>query len=338
MERKIEELEKQAFSELNEARTLEELKSARVRYLGKKGGLTAMLRTLGTLSPEERKRLGRLANDLKEQLEKKLEEKAVEIRNLSLDRQPGQAVIDLSLPGRCTPRGHRHPLTQTLQDLVDIFRGMGFRVAEGPEVELDYYNFEALNIPREHPARDMQDTFYVTDDIVLRTQTSPVQVRTMERESPPIRMISPGKVYRHDADVTHSPMFIQIEGLMVDRDVAFSDLCGVLNAFLHEFFGPETQMRFRPSFLPFTEPSAEVDIRCVICKGSGCRVCSGSGWLEILGAGMVDPAVFRFVGYDPEEVQGFAFGLGVERLAMLRHGIDDIRLFYENDLRFLSQF
>ncbi|MBI3014907.1 MAG: phenylalanine--tRNA ligase subunit alpha [Candidatus Tectomicrobia bacterium] len=293
---------------------------------------------MGTLKPEERRRVGRLANDLKQRVENKLEEKAAEIRGRSLDSRAAQVAIDVSLPGRRAPRGHRHPLTQTLQDLVDIFRGMGFKVVEGPEVELDYYNFEALNIPRDHPARDMQDTFYVTDDVVLRTQTSPVQVRTMESESPPIRIISPGKVYRHDADVTHSPMFFQIEGLMVDRDVSFSDLRGVLEAFLHEFFGPETEMRFRPSFFPFTEPSAEVDIRCLICRGSGCRVCSGSGWLEVLGAGMVDPAVFRFVGYDPEEVQGFAFGLGVERMAMLRHGIDDIRLFYENDLRFLSQF
>lgn len=243
----------------------------------------------------------------------------------------------MTLPSRLPERGHKHPLTQVLEDVEEIFHGLGFRVAEGPEAELDYYNFEALNIPRDHPARDMQDTFYISDDVVLRTHTSPVQIRVMEKQPPPVRIIVPGKVYRCDADVRHSPMFHQIEGLMVDRDISLGDLKGVLEVFIQQFFGPSVKMRFRPSYFPFTEPSAEVDIQCVKCQGSGCQLC-GSGWLEILGSGMVNPALYSFVGYDPEAYTGFAFGMGAERLAMLKYGIDDIRLFYENDLRFLQQF
>ena len=248
------------------------------------------------------------------------------------------ARIDVTLPGRGVRRGRVHPVIQVREEICRIFASLGFSVVEGPEVELDYYNFEALNIPKDHPARDMQDTFYVEDSIVLRTHTSPVQVRIMEKTRPPVRILSPGRVYRRDSDVSHTPMFHQIEGLLVDKGVTFGDLKGVLTAFLKQVFGEGTALRFRPSFFPFTEPSAEVDIRCVICSGQGCRVCKQSGWLEILGSGMVDPEVFKNVGYDPEEVSGFAFGLGLERIAMLKFGISDIRLFFENDLRFLEQF
>jgi phenylalanyl-tRNA synthetase alpha chain len=246
--------------------------------------------------------------------------------------------IDVTLPGRRIPVGKRHPLTQILDAIIDIFSRLGFEVVEGPEVELDYYNFEALNIPKGHPAREMQATFFISDDVVLRTHTSPVQARTMEKKRPPVRVISPGAVYRCDSDPSHSPMFHQVEGLLVDKGVTFADLKGVLTAFVHQMFGKETKLRFRPSFFPFTEPSAEIDIECFICGGKGCGICSNTGWLEILGSGMVDPAVYKFVNYDPEEVTGFAFGLGIERIAMLKFGINDIRLFFTNDLRFLRQF
>ena len=246
--------------------------------------------------------------------------------------------IDVTLPGRRIPVGKRHPLTQILDEIIDIFSRLGFEVVEGPEVELDYYNFEALNIPKGHPAREMQATFFISDDVVLRNHTSPVEVRTMEKHPPPVRIISPGPTYRRDSDPTHSPMFYQVEGLLVDKGITFSDLKGVLTVFVHQMFGEGTRLRFRPSFFPFTEPSAEIDIECFICGGKGCGVCSNTGWLEILGSGMTDPAVFGFVDYDPEEVSGFAFGMGVERIAMLKFGINDIRLFFTNDLRFLKQF
>ena len=247
-------------------------------------------------------------------------------------------MADISLPGVGQVRGTRHPVIRVMNEMLDIFRGMGFTVRQGPEVEKDYYNFEALNIPKDHPARDMQDTFYVDEDIVLRTHTSPVQIRAMEMQDPPLRIVSPGRVYRHDYDVTHSPMFHQVEGFMVDEGVAFSDLKGVLVEFVHQFFGSQVPVRFRPSFFPFTEPSAEMDMGCVMCRGNGCRVCSGTGWLEVLGSGMVHPEVFKSVGYDTEKYSGFAFGIGVERIAMLHYGIDDIRLLFENDVRFLRQF
>jgi phenylalanyl-tRNA synthetase alpha chain len=253
----------------------------------------------------------------------------------------GEAVLfrfDWSLPGRKTIQGRRHPISQTMDDICTIFSRLNFELVEGPEVELDYYNFEALNIPLDHPARDMQDTFYVSDTILLRTHTSPLQVRVMEKNPPPLRVIAPGKVYRRDSDISHTPMFHQVEGFMVGDDISLGDLKGILTLFVHQMFGEETPLRFRPSFFPFTEPSAEVDIGCVICKGSGCRVCSQTGWLEILGSGMIDPEVYRMVGYDPDQVTGFAFGMGVERIAMLRYGIDDIRMFFENDQRFLKQF
>jgi len=295
------------------------------------------VREIGKLSPAERPVLGKVANDVKTTIERLISSRLTQVQAQQLERNLLSQALDVTLPGRLPARGHKHPLTQVLEDVEEIFHGLGFSVAEGPEAELDYYNFEALNIPRDHPARDMQDTFYISDDVVLRTHTSPVQIRVMERQRPPVRIIVPGKVYRCDADVRHSPMFHQIEGLMVDRDISLGDLKGVLEAFIQQFFGASVKMRFRPSYFPFTEPSAEVDIQCAKCQGRGCQLC-GSGWLEILGSGMVNPALYRFVGYDPEEYTGFAFGMGAERLAMLKYGIDDIRLFYENDLRFLQQF
>jgi phenylalanyl-tRNA synthetase alpha chain len=258
--------------------------------------------------------------------------------NADLKKRLSSETIDVTLPGKYTPVGREHPINKVLREIEDIFVSMGFGIEEGPQVELDYYNFEALNVPKDHPARDMQDTFYITDDVLLRTHTSPVQIRTMEKQKPPLRFIAPGKVYRCDADISHTPMFHQVEGLMVDTDVSFSDLKGVLETFIHRMFSPETPVRFRPSFFPFTEPSAEVDIGCIFCEGKGCQVCKGTGWLEILGAGMVNPRVFEMVGYNPEVYTGFAFGMGVERITMLKYGIDDIRLFFENDLRFLRQF
>ena len=323
-----------ALQSLDDPKSIDQL---RVKYLGKKGLITLALREIGKLSPAERPLLGKIVNDVKEHIEQLIAARLTEVQAQQLQRELLSQTLDVTLPGRIPPRGHKHPLTQVLEEVEEIFHGLGFSVAEGPEVELDYYNFEALNIPREHPARDMQDTFYVSDDVVLRTHTSPVQIRAMEKQRPPIRIIVPGKVYRCDADVRHSPMFHQIEGLMVDREISLGDLKGVLEAFVQQFFGQSVKMRFRPSYFPFTEPSAEVDIQCVKCLGSGCQLC-GSGWLEILGAGMVNPVLYRFVGYDPEEFTGFAFGMGAERLAMLKYGIDDIRLFYENDLRFLQQF
>jgi phenylalanyl-tRNA synthetase alpha chain len=323
-----------ALQSLNEAKSIDQL---RVRYLGKKGLITQALREVGKLSPAERPVLGKIANEVKDAIEELIAARLAAVQSQHLQKELRDRAIDVTLPGRLPPRGYKHPLTQVLEDVEEIFHGLGFSVAEGPEVELDYYNFEALNIPRDHPARDMQDTFYVSDEVVLRTHTSPVQIRVMEKQRPPIRIICPGKVYRCDADVRHSPMFHQIEGLMVDRHISLGDLKGVLEAFIQQFFGPSVKMRLRPSYFPFTEPSAEVDIQCIKCQGRGCQLC-GSGWLEILGSGMVNPALYSFVGYDPEEFTGFAFGMGAERLAMLKYGIDDIRLFYENDLRFLQQF
>lgn len=320
---------------MNRAASLKDLETLQVRILGRKGELTQCLRELGTLSAEERPLAGQEANRLKTVLEGLLTQKR-EAFSGKKDRELSE--FDWSLPGRKTFQGRRHPITQTMDEIGDIFSRLNFEVVEGPEVELDYYNFEALNIPQNHPARDMQDTFYISDTILLRTHTSPLQVRVMEKTSPPLRVIAPGKVYRRDSDISHTPMFHQVEGLMVGEDISLGDLKGILTLFVHQMFGEETPLRFRPSFFPFTEPSAEVDIGCVICRGAGCRLCSQTGWLEILGSGMVDPEVYRMVGYDPDRVTGFAFGMGVERIAMLRYGIDDIRMFYENDQRFLRQF
>jgi phenylalanyl-tRNA synthetase alpha chain len=315
-----------------------ELQQIKARFLGRKGELTAIMKGMGGLPAEERPAFGALANEVKDRLEALFAARLDELRASDLQRRLAAERIDVTLPGRRMRRGSKHPVTLVTGEIVAIFASLGFGVAEGPEVERDFYNFEALNMPRDHPARDMQDTFYVSDDVVLRTHTSPVQVRTMLNQPPPVRVVAPGTVYRRDSDITHSPMFHQIEGFLVDRQVTFGDLKGILTAFITEYFGAGTGVRFRPSFFPFTEPSAEVDIQCVICGGGGCRVCKQSGWLEILGSGMIDPEVFKAVGYDPEVYTGFAFGMGIERIAMLKYGVNDLRLFYENDLRFLKQF
>jgi phenylalanyl-tRNA synthetase alpha chain len=293
---------------------------------------------MGQLPAEERPALGQLANQLKAALEEATKQALEKEHQRQKTDQLLHEGVEISLPGRRPSLGSTHLITQVTEEIISTFERLGFEVSEGPEVELDYYNFEALNFPKDHPARDMQDTFYFSPNVVLRTHTSPVQVRTMEKRQPPLRVIAPGRVYRHDSDPTHSPMFHQVEGFVVDHEVTFADLKGTLTFFVHQFFGPNVQMRFRPSFFPFTEPSAEVDIQCVICQGKGCPVCKKSGWLEILGSGMIDPEVFRFVGYDPEVFTGFAFGLGVERIAMLQVGLGDIRIFFENNLQFLKQF
>jgi phenylalanyl-tRNA synthetase alpha chain len=311
------------------------LDQARIRFLGRKGELAQLFKELGKAPEQERREVGRLLNVAKLRLEEIFSEAALRSRDLEAARRES---IDVTVPGRLPPAGRLHPITQTAMEVCRIFNWLGFETVEGPEIELDYYNFEALNIPKDHPARDMQDTFYISEEVVLRTHTSPIQVRTMEKRKPPVRVIAPGRTYRRDSDVTHTPMFHQVEGLMVGKGICFGDLKGILTTFVHQMFGPEVGLRFRPSFFPFTEPSAEVDIECVMCRGGGCRVCKGTGWLEILGSGMVDPEVYKYVGYDPEEVTGFAFGLGIERIAMLKFGIDDLRLFFENDLRFLEQF
>jgi phenylalanyl-tRNA synthetase alpha chain len=337
MEQDLRQLQADAETNLATLDNLKDLEEIRVRYLGRKGLFTSLLRQLGQVSAEDRPRLGKLANKIKEELEQKFNTRKAEL-GASDTGAAGQR-DDLSLPGRLVPFGRLHPVTQIMDEVCSIFVDLGFAVAEGPDIELDYYNFEALNIPLHHPARDMHDTFYINDSILLRTHTSPMQIRAMEKEKPPLRIIAPGKVYRCDSDITHTPMFQQVEGFLVDRKVSFADLKGVLTVFCQKMFDQDDiRLRFRPSFFPFTEPSAEVDIGCVICRGEGCRVCKQTGWLEILGAGMIDPEVFKMVDYDPEEFSGFAFGLGIERIAMLKYGIDDIRLFYENDLRFLKQF
>ncbi len=330
---------KTAFlDEFASANDVSALSSLKVKYLGRKGLIAAQLKDLSAVPPEERPGVGKGINEVKAFIEQQIEAKEAKLKAEDLNRRLLAESIDITLPGKSVPFGKEHPLTTTLRDIVDIFERMGFDVEEGPEVELDYYNFEALNIPRDHPARDMQDTFYVSDDIVLRTHTSPVQIRVMERRKPPVKFIAPGKVYRCDADISHTPMFHQVEGVMVDEGITFSHLKGVLELFAHEMFGADTGVRFRPSFFPFTEPSAEIDISCILCKGQGCRVCKSTGWLEVLGAGMINPVVLKNVGYDTEVYSGFAFGMGVERITMLRYSIDDIRLFFENDIRFLRQF
>lgn len=336
----LEELRESFKKDLDGVSTVADVEQVRVKYLGRKGLLTEQMKLIGSLPPEEKKAFGQAVNELKGFVSGELAGKMASLRDAELRRKLATESIDVTLPGRHVPYGSEHPISQTLNEIVDIFTRMGFGVEEGPEVELDYYNFEALNIPKDHPARDMQDTFYITDDSVLRTHTSPVQVRVMEGRKPPLRFIAPGKVYRCDADISHTPMFHQVEGLMVDTDISFGHLKGVLETFIHEMFGPDVPVRFRPSFFPFTEPSAEVDMGCTFCgdEVGVCRVCKDTEWIEILGAGMVHPRVFEMAGYDPEKYTGFAFGMGVERIAMLKFSIDDIRLFFENDLRFLRQF
>ncbi len=338
MKEALENLRAKAEQEIGTATTRVEFLDIKTRYLGRKGFLTELLRGLKDVSSEEKPLLGKLSNDIKKALLEKIEESLGRIEAGARDRALREERIDVTLPGRGVRYGKVHPVTLVEGEICEIFRTLGFSVVEGPEVELTYYNFEALNIPEDHPARDIHDTFYVTDTVVLRTHTSPVQIRTMEQQTPPVRILSPGKVYRPDSDISHTPMFHQVEGLLVDRGITFGDLKGVLTFFLREMFGSGTRLRFRPSFFPFTEPSAEVDIQCAMCKGAGCRVCGNTGWIEILGSGMVDPEVFKNVHYNTEDVAGFAFGLGVERIAMLKYGISDIRLFFENDLRFLEQF
>ncbi len=338
---RIEELAAAGLRAIEQARTESDLLEVKGRYFGKKGTLSDILKTLASLPVEERKRIGAAANAARASLESAFEARLAGIRENERRAREGAERVDVTLPGRAPDIGHRHPVSRTMSDIIAVFQRLGFSVRGGPEIEKDYYNFEALNIPKDHPARDMQDTFYMEgpgSDLVLRTHTSPIQVRTMEAMRPPVRIIAPGAVYRCDSDITHSPMFHQVEGFAVDESITMADLKGLLTEFCRMIFGPDLPLRFRPSYFPFTEPSAEVDIRCVICSGAGCRVCKESGWLEILGCGMIDPTVFGFVGYDPEKYTGFAFGMGVERIAMLRHGISDIRLFFENDIRFLSQF
>lgn len=338
MREQLERLKQEALRAINGAFGEDALQEVRVRFLGRKGELTALMKGLGALSAEERPAVGQLVNSVRDEIETSLEAAQQTAREGAIAERLQSERIDVTLPGRRSAIGGKHPITLVVEEVCDIFAGLGFSVAEGPEIEHDWYNFEALNFPPEHPARDMQDTFFVENNLLLRTHTSPVQVRTMLKQKPPVRIIAPGTVYRCDSDATHSPMFHQIEGLMVDKGITFGDLKGILTIFTNQLFGQKTGVRLRPSFFPFTEPSAEVDIACVICGGKGCRVCKNSGWLEILGAGMVDPEVYRHVNYDAEAISGFAFGMGIERIAMLKYGISDMRLLFENDVRFLRQF
>jgi phenylalanyl-tRNA synthetase alpha chain len=335
MKEQLLKLEKKALLELKGINDPSGLEKFRITYLGKKGLLTSYMKKLRDLPAGERPEAGKLANVVKGNLTGRFEEARERVAS---EKAEGASFLDVTLPGREPLRGHLHPITLVIKEVCQIFSRMGFMVVKGPNVELDYYNFEALNLPKDHPARDMQDTFYISGNVVLRTHTSPIQIRVMEAKKPPVSVIAPGKVYRRDSDVSHTPMFHQVEGLLVDREVSFGDLKGTLTSFVHQMFGSDTSLRFRPSFFPFTEPSAEVDIRCVMCGGKGCRTCSNTGWLEILGSGMVDPNVYDFVDYDPEVYTGFAFGMGIERIAMLKYGINDIQLFFKNDMRFLRQF
>ena len=330
---------KQAQQSVNDSNDLQSLDEIRVQYLGKKGEFTAQLKQLGKLPAEERKAAGQTINDAKRAFQQTLEEKKQQLEADELNAQLSSETVDVSLPSRGQSAGSLHPVTRTMNRINKLFSGLGFDMAEGPEIEDDFHNFEALNIPSHHPARAMHDTFYFDANTLLRTHTSPVQVRAMEKFAPPLRLIAPGRVYRCDSDLTHTPMFHQVEGLMVDTDVSFADLMGTLDRFLRLFFENEKlETRFRPSYFPFTEPSSEVDIQCVMCEGEGCRVCSHTGWLEVLGCGMVHPEVFKHAGIDNEKFTGYAFGMGVERLAMLRYGVNDLRLFFENDIKFLKQF
>ena len=338
MREQLVKLKNETLTSIKSAGNIESLQDIRVRMLGRKGELTALMKGLGALSADERPIVGQLVNNVRDEIESALETALAAAREQAKVERLKSERIDVTLPGRHASSGSKHPVSLIIEEVCEIFAGLGFAVAEGPEIEHDWYNFEALNFPPEHPARDMQDTFFVENNLLLRTHTSPVQIRTMLKQKPPLRIIAPGTVYRCDSDATHSPMFHQIEGLMVDSGITFGDLKGILTVFTNQLFGQKTGVRLRPSFFPFTEPSAEVDIACVICGGKGCRVCKNSGWLEILGAGMVDPEVYRHVNYDAENISGFAFGMGIERIAMLKYGINDMRLLFENDVRFLRQF
>ncbi len=339
MREQIKNISEQAFEDLKSVKSIEELENIRLRLLGKKGELTSVLRGMGSLSAEERPAIGQLVNSTRESIEEKIETVKKELGGKETDNKLKNEIIDVTVPGKNKTLGTKHPLTIVLDEIKEVFLGMGYEIAEGPEIETDYYNFEALNLPKEHPARDTQDTFYITENILLRTQTSPVQIRTMENRKPPIKIICPGRVYRSDAvDATHSPIFNQVEGLVVDKGVTMGDLVGTLQTFAKSLFGENTKIRLRPHHFPFTEPSAEVDASCWVCGGKGCRICKGEGWIEILGAGMVHPKVLKICGIDPEIYSGFAFGLGVERTTMGKFNIDDLRLLYESDVRFLKQF
>lgn len=339
MKEQLEALRQEALEQLQAINSPKELEDFRVRYLGKKGSVTGLLRGMGALPAEERPQMGQMVNRLRQEIEEAISVKSEKLQASLQQAQLEAETIDVTMPGDKTATGGLHPLNVVLEDIIDIFQSMGFDVVDGPEVESDYYNFQALNVPEDHPARDMQDTFYITDNLLLRTQTSAAQARTMEERKPPIRIICPGRVYRADeVDATHSPVFHQIEGLVVDKGITMCDLKGVLEQFAQEIYGPDTKVRFRPSFFPFTEPSVEVDVTCSECGGKGCRVCKGAGWIEILGAGMVHPRVLKMGGIDPEEYTGFAFGIGLDRLTTTRYKISDIRLLFENDQRFLEQF
>ena len=338
MQDQLEQIRIEALAEMQEVETLETLEKLRIKYFGRKGLFTDVMKGMGKLSKEQKPVIGKLSNEIRSEIPNKFDQVTEELNQQKHERQLEEETIDITLPGRQRQKGRRHPITQVLNQIQLIFKGMGFQAVEGPEIELEFYNFDALNTPKDHPARDLQDTFYIDDGIVLRTHTSPVQIRVMKKTTPPIRIIVPGKVYRRDYDITHLPMFNQVEGLLVDHHVTFSELKGVLYSFARQMFGDTIQVRFRPHFFPFTEPSAEVDISCIFCDSKGCRVCSHTGWLEILGSGSVDPNVFKHVNYDPEQVTGFAFGMGVDRIAMLKFGITDLRLMFENDMRFAKQF
>ena len=339
MKEQLEAIRAQAEAELENDASQQALEELRIKYLGKKGALTAILKQMGKLSAEERPVIGQLANQVRASIENELTQRAAEVKAAEQQRRLEEEKLDVTLPGKRRDMGAKHPLSIGLDEIKEIFIGMGFEIVDGPEVETDYYNFEALNIPKNHPARDTQDTFYINENILLRTQTSPVQVRVMEKQKPPIRIISPGRVYRSDAvDATHSPLFHQIEGLVVDKGITFADLKGTLETFVKRLYGEDSVVRFRPHHFPFTEPSAEVDVQCFNCHGEGCRLCKGEGWIEILGCGMVHPKVLSNCGIDPEEYSGFALGMGLERVVMRRYNIDDLRLFSENDVRFLKQF
>ncbi len=339
MKQQLEQIKEQAIEALKSAKDLKEVDDVRVRFLGKKGELTAILKQMGGLSAEERPIVGQLANKIRADIEAALDGVLTILKEKAIEERLAAETIDITMPGTKKKEGGLHPLSTVLDDMLDIFRSMGFDVVDGPEVETDYYNFEALNVPADHPARDMQDTFYLGENLLLRTQTSAAQIRTMEQRKPPIRIVCPGRVYRADeVDATHSPVFHQIEGLVVDKGITMCDLKGVLEQFAREIYGPDTKVKFRPSFFPFTEPSVEVDVSCSECGGKGCRVCKGSGWIEILGAGMVHPRVLSACGINPEEYSGFAFGIGLDRITTTRYKISDIRLLFENDLRFLEQF
>ena len=337
---KIEAIKTAVMEELAKSEHLQDIQDIRVKFLGKKGELTAIMKEMKNFSKEDRPKVGQLVNTARNAIEEQLKAKLEEVKAKELAAKIESEKIDITLPGRKPVTGHEHPLHQTLRLMEDSFLRMGFSIVEGTDIESDYYNFQCLNLPEDHPARDMQDSMYITDNILLRTHTSGMQARTLQSHKPnePFKIIAPGKVYRCDYDATHSPVFHQMEGMIIDKNIRFSDLKGMLEDFLRDIFGEDTKVRFRASYFPFTEPSAEVDISCVMCGGEGCRVCSHTGWLEILGCGMVNPNVLRLNGYDPDVVTGFAFGMGVERIAMLKYGIDDLRLFYENDMRFLNQF